>query len=101
MYYIEISDNRIIGKGYTEKNIELDKNFLEITESQYNYIRFPSTFELDENGNVSNIQNKFLPIEELSIKVDKMIEILMRLENSMLGLEGKIETGFIKDTNIS
>lgn len=92
MYYIQVSDNKIVAKGYTKKDIELEDGFFEITKTQYDYIRASAIVVFDEDGNPTDIQNEPEPIEEMSAKIDEIMMAIKRLENSMVGLERKIYT---------
>jgi len=89
MYYIEIKNNKIIGKCICN-NVETPDNFIEVTESRYNSIELPSTFELDENKNIINITHipHYVKNQEINELKNKIVLLTRKVEQ----LEERLNT---------
>jgi len=79
MFYIEIKDNKIIGKGHVSVEVALAENQKEVSEEIYNeLIRLPADFTEDELGNIVSITNapeppEFATVQDVDSKVIEMI----------------------------
>ncbi len=91
MYYVEIKENKIIGKCVCNNDTKVPNNFIEVTKEQYDLIRPPSHFKLDNNGNIIDIVYALPDI----IDEDKiaMAEAIVDLNNRILELEAIINGG--------
>ena len=97
-YYIEILENIITSKGTTVADAELNKGQIEVTEEFYNTLQVPSTFELDEQGQMINITpspqlepeviDEIIDDEKIAM-AEAIIDLNMRIEE----LENRLLNG--------
>ena len=81
IYYIEIIDNKIIGKLKCEDIMEFPNNFIQVTEDEYKKIKLPIKLSTECNNEDIDIQNilllqNLIPTDEEIQKARNKIEIL-------------------------
>jgi hypothetical protein len=81
MYYFEINNGKVTGKGFKSINV-LNDNEKEVTEELYNQFEREADFTTDETGNIISIVNGPAPAEEP--KLPSLEERISAVEDALL-----------------
>ena len=88
LYYIELINNKIIGKLECSNTTEVPNNFIQVTEDEYKKIKLPIKLSTECNNEDIDIQNilllqNLIPTDEEIQKARNTIEILTLIQEVM------------------